>query len=339
MCHPDTLTLCPEGLRTTATEESTLDEIGLIKRLRFGQIRIFSKWLEKLSSVRQSHFLLRSLGRSSLLAHALVGYRRSFDSFAAAESYIQRYNLLSHSHPSNVTMHMLHFSEAARVSDFPVLFYLQRILGEAKTVLDIGGSGGNLFYCYSHYLAFPETLRWTVFEVPGNVTRGRQIAAERGESRLHFVDNLDQCPEADVVIISGSLHYFDALPPELLQYLVRKPKHVFINRTPVIDGPSAITVQDAGWYYAMSPARILSRRALLDSMADARFDLVDEWIVPDLRLRIPLHPQSSASAYSGFYFRSRETSKAPVPLIAFPRSFRRVHQKHASEAQSKVRPQ
>jgi hypothetical protein len=54
----------------------------------------------------------------------------------------------------------------------------------------------------------------------------------------------------------------------------------------------------------MSPARILSRKTLLESMAGANYELVDEWKIPDLRLKIPLDPGSSASTYSGFYFRS-----------------------------------
>jgi len=281
-----------------------MTDIGPITRLRYEQIRVFSKTLEKLSFNRGLRKLLASLGRHPRVAHILVGFRRTFGSFEEAQQCTRKYDVPSHEHPANVvTQHT--FSEHARTSDYPVLFHLESLLGEVKRVLDIGGSAGNLFYCYSRYLPYPKSLRWTVFEVPQNVASGRQIASERGEQRLDFVDKLEQCTDADTVIISGSLHYFEALPPELTRHLERPPKHVFINRTPVIDGPSTVTVQDAGSYYAMSPARILSRSTLLESMAAANYDLVDEWMVPDLKLRIPLDPGSSAPAYSGFYFRAR----------------------------------
>ena len=283
-----------------------MNEISRFKRLRYNQIRIFSKLFERLSFSRHSRIILQTLGQNPRVAHVLVGFRRTFGSFAAAELCTRRYGVPSHEHPANVTTHR-QFSESARSSDYPVLFHMQRTLGEIRNVLDIGGSAGNLFYCYSRYLDLPRELRWTVFEVPQNVASGREIAAERSEPRLLFVDRLEECADADTVILSGSLHYFEALPPELMRFLGRQPKHVFINRTPVIDGPSVVTVQDAGTYYAMSPAKILSRQTLFESMDAANFELIDEWIVPELKLRIPLDPASSATAYSGFYFRVRES--------------------------------
>jgi putative methyltransferase (TIGR04325 family) len=280
-----------------------MTEIGPVARLRFNQIRVVSKTLETLSSHQGIGKVLGSLGRNPLVGHTLVGFRRSFMSFEEAQRCASRYHVPSHEHPGNITNH-LSLAESPRTSDYPVLFHLQHLLHEIRSVLDIGGSAGNLFYCYGRYLPYPDDLSWTVFEVPQNVSRGRQLAQQRGERKLHFIDHLSGLSNADTVIISGSLHYFDALPPDLMRYLKRPPKHVFINRTPVIDGPSKVTIQDAGAYYAMSPARILSRKTLLESMAGANYELVDEWKIPDLRLKIPLDPGSSASTYSGFYFRS-----------------------------------
>lgn len=285
-------------------DSARFEPLSRLTRLRYDQIRLFSKTLERLAFNGSARKLLASLGRSSRLAHVLVGFRRTFTTFAAAEQCISRYHVPSHEHPANVATHY-QFSHSARTSDYPVLFHLQRFLGDVREVLDIGGSAGNLFYCYAQYLQYRSDLRWTVFEVPQNVRSGRAIATERGEQRLNFIDRLEQCTDADTVIISGSLHYFEALPSELMRHLKKTPKHVFINRTPVTDGPSAVTVQDAGTYYAMSPARILSRQTLLETMLTANYDLIDQWMVPDLKLRIPLDPGSSAPAYSGFYFRAK----------------------------------
>jgi putative methyltransferase (TIGR04325 family) len=191
------------------------------------------------------------------------------------------------------------------LSDYPVLFYIQLCSAEIKSVLDIGGSAGNLFYCYDKNLKFCSDFRWTVNEVPETNRAGQRLAQERGEPRLHFIDNRADCTKVDAVLISGSLHYFEELPPELMQHLDPKPRHVFINRTPVIDGPTVITIQDAGAYYAISPARLLSRATLMQSMERASYDLVDEWTIHDFRFRIPLAPRQSAGFYSGFYFKLR----------------------------------
>ena len=285
--------------------------LGRVTRLRYNQIRFLVKVFEKLSFHRAARTLFGSLGRNTLISHALVGFRRTFKTFEEAERCVRRYNVPSHEHPANISLHSS-LNQAARASDYPVLFHLQRLLqaassqGGSGNVLDIGGSAGNLFYCYGQYLSYPRYLSWTVFEVPEHAASGRAIAEERGEHRLRFIDDLEDCRAANTVIISGSLHYFNALPGELIRFLDPPPMHLFINRTPVIDGPSVITIQDAGAYYAMSPARILSREDLIGSLAAANYHLVDEWSVPELRLIIPLDPSSSAPAYSGFYFRRRE---------------------------------
>ena len=292
--------------------------VPLSTRLRFSQIRLTAKVLTRLAALPGLKSLLTLLGGSSTIDRTLVGFRATFPTFAAARAYAARYAVPSHEHPGNVVTH-LSLSEAIRPSDRPVLTHLREILHASgsladASVLDIGGSAGNLFYSYTPHLDLPpglsrtlsKTLSWTVFEVPENVLAGRELAAGLSASRLHFIDDLAACTHAGIVLISGSLHYFEALPPELIRHLDPPPKHIFINRTPVIDGPTSITIQDAVSYYAISPARILSRSVLLASMAAAGYELVDEWRVPDLKFPIPLHPRSSALFYSGFYFRQRQ---------------------------------
>jgi putative methyltransferase (TIGR04325 family) len=282
-----------------------MQEISHFRRLRFKQIRVTASLFGKLSTRPIVGKLVEILGRNDFSSRALVGFRRIFPTFAAARAYASRYGVPSHEHPGNTVMHS-EFNQRARSSDYPVLFYMQRYLGEIKSVLDIGGSAGNLFYCYDEYLKFRPDLRWTVNEGAANTRAGQRLAQERGEPRLHFIDNRADCSRADTVLISGSLHYFEELPPDLMRHLDPKPRHVFINRTPVIDGPTVITIQDAGAYYAISPARLLRRSTLIQAMEAANYDLVDEWTIDDLRFRIPLDPKRSAGFYSGFYFKLKE---------------------------------
>ena len=169
-----------------------------------------------------------------------MGYNKTFSSFEEAQRYADRYRLSSHEHPMNVKSHL---SFNLRLSDYAVIFHLKCLRDEIGSVLDIGGSAGNLFYCYDKYLHYGPDFSWIVNDVPQNNAAGRRIANERGEPRLRFVDDLAECRRVDAVLISGALHYFDVLPPELMSNLNPPPRHVFINRTPVIDGQSAITVR------------------------------------------------------------------------------------------------
>jgi putative methyltransferase (TIGR04325 family) len=293
-----------------------MHEMNSFERLRFRQIRLLSKTVVKIARGSRVGGLRRILGKITALDSLLFGYRRTFSSFEEAHRYAAKYNVLSHEHPENIAEHSRR-AQFARPSDYPVLFYLQKISREVRSVLDIGGSVGNLFYAYSRYLEFPPSFQWTVYDFPKTISVGRQIAAEKAESRLDFIEKLEDCPAADAIVISGALHYIEVLPPELTACFERQPRHVFINRAPVIDGPSAITLQDHEDRFAISAARILSRQVLLEAMSAANYELVDEWTAPELRLEIPLHPEASVSAYSGFYFRSKDI------LVEEPQAIRR----------------
>ncbi|WP_260706333.1 methyltransferase, TIGR04325 family [Edaphobacter flagellatus] len=288
-----------------------MEEVSSLTRLRFQQVRLTAHLCARLSRFGGTRSLFQTLGKNNLLEHALLGFNSIFPSFEAAKSYAKRYKVASHEHPGNTAVH-LELNQAPRPSDYPVLFHMQNLLPEVHSVVDIGGSAGNLFYCYDRYLHFDPQFSWTVNDMPANNRIGARIAGEHHESRLHFVDELADCEPVDMVLISGALHYFELLPPEMMRALKRPPRHVIINRTPVIEGETTITIQDAGFYYAISPARLLSRKALMQSMSDADYEVVDEWTVPDLHFDIPLHPECSARYYSGFYFRLRSPENRPA---------------------------
>jgi len=288
-----------------------MNQINPITRMRIRQIRLFAKTVDKLFSGSGRSKLLSILGSNSLVDHSLSGFRRTFPSFEAARREAGRYHLPSHEHPGNIAIHTYR-TEEVRPSDYPVLYHLQSLMGEIHSVLDIGGSVGNLFYCYSRFLTYPRDFTWTVFEVPQTAAAGCRLAQQRNEFRLRFVERLEKAGSVDAVVISGALHYFEELPPDLTRPLRRQPRHVFINRTPVTDGPTAITIQDHEQYFAISPARILSRATLLEAMTSAGYELVDEWKAHELHLCVPLHPEASVSAYSGFYFRMRQEGEVPL---------------------------
>jgi len=230
----------------------------------------------------------------------LVGYRRVFPSLTAAEAYAARFLSARHEHADSIATHQA-FSGRARPSDYPALFYLQSILPDIKTVFDLGGNVGNVFYCYQNYISFSLDLIWTVFDIPAVIPLGLEEARRRNERRLRYADRLGEADAADLFLASGALHYFDVPLSDMLKGLPSRPKHLLINRTPVTNNADVVTVQDAGTYLA--PCKLLSRKRLVEELNKLGYELVDSWLVYELGLQIPCYPDLSVPQYSGFYFK------------------------------------
>ena len=270
---------------------------SFLRRARQKQIRIVARFFTMASRIRALHPILRA---ASVFEASLVGYRSAFASRAEAERCLAKWSGdEGHTHADAIRQHV-GFSERARPSDYPMLLHLDRLMPTLKRVVDLGGSTGNLFYCYAKYLAFPQNMMWTVVDLEASLAEGRRIALERAEDRLHFAADLAGCDGADVVIISGALHFIDAMPPTLLAGWKTLPRHILINRSPVSESPCLYAIQDQGSYLTL--ARIIHRTELVRSMEQAGYRLVDEWRAPELHLRFPMHPHESVEAYSGFFF-------------------------------------
>ena len=232
----------------------------------------------------------------------LIGFYNVYPSLEKAKADAARYIPYGHEHTDAVKIH-LDLSHSARPSDYPVLYHLERIASEIHHVFDLGGNVGNLFYCYQQYLNFTADLRWTVFDLPEIVDEGRRMAQTKHETRLEFVRELAIEPSVDLLIASGSAHYFEQSIPELLMAGYIFPEHVIINRTPLTKGHSAVTIQDAGTY--LVPCKIFNRDELLKSFDEAGYSVMDDWTVPELSVSIPCHPELSVPSYSGLYLRRR----------------------------------
>jgi putative methyltransferase (TIGR04325 family) len=94
----------------------------------------------------------------------------------------------------------------------------------------------------SRYLNFSKDLVWQVYELPEMIELGQQIAMTRGGKQLQFTRNWSDASGADLLLASGSLHYFDPPVYHMLAKLPHKPLHILINRSPLIDGPTSRTV-------------------------------------------------------------------------------------------------
>lgn len=194
--------------------------------------------------------------------------------------------------------------EKLRPSDPNVLKHLNAIASDGRmSVLDFGGNVGNLYYSYRPHLPAGAELDWTVVDLAAVTSVGLRLARERNVSELRFVNSLKEAADhPDVLLASGSLHYWEESIASWLNALPKLPRHVIVNRSPVHEmHPTFITVQQTATYAV--PCVVHNRAELIEAFAEQGYSLVDAWAAPELSLTFTFFPALSVDQYSGFYFR------------------------------------
>lgn len=273
-----------------------------LRMLRRRQIRVCSRWLNKLGGIPQA---LRPGLR------LFTGYHRPFPSLADAQAALAGFDAEGHSNPDNAHLHLM-LSAKPRPSDYPALFYIGSILPELTSVFDLGGNVGNLYYCYAEHLSFAPSLVWTVYDVPKMLALGQELAAVRKDARLRFTDSWHAAEAVDLFIASGSLHYFDQPLPTLLKLLKTKPKYVLVNRTPLLEEGRTATVQDAGSF--LVACNLYGKNEVLRGFESAGYKVTGSWGVDELSLVIPGYPDLSVPAYTGMFFTLQDGTEQPKVL-------------------------
>lgn len=184
--------------------------------------------------------------------------------------------------------------------DYPIMFWLQKLLPDCRLLFDFGGHVGISYFGYRRYLQYPPGLTWLIYDVDAVVTLGERIAREERAVNLRFTTSLAELSKADVLLAAGSLQFIED-PLALLASAPRLPRHLLINKVPVRTLPAAATLHNMG--SALCAYHLFNRRAFVQGILALGYELVDEWPNPDLGLRIPFFPEHSVRAYSGFYFR------------------------------------
>ena len=229
-------------------------------------------------------------------------FRGVYPSAAQAETAIPATKPKGYDHAGPAAM----YEERTRQiypSDYPVLFWLQKLLSEScHRVFDIGGHIGVGYYGYQKYLHYPDSLQWRVSDVPAVAERGRQLAAEWDKAgKLSFTSDLYEAANFDIVFASGSIQYLPMTTAELLRDLPRKPQHVLLNLLPLHPTETYFTVQNIG--VAFCPYRIEALPQFIAAMRAAGYQLKDRWENLEKRCEIPFSPAGySLDRYYGFYF-------------------------------------
>lgn len=276
------------------------------------QIRVTSACVAELTRLDPIASLVTRIRTWPLVRQAVdlvAGYNRVVPDLATARRVAQWYARPGADSTEDAYSLQASMSRT-RPSDYPALFHLSRLSLEGLRVFDLGGTMGNLFFLYDRYLQFPATLRWTVHDLPANRERGQELARQRGERRLQFTEDVYGASGADLLLVSGALHYFEFMLADYLARLAQRPRHVIINRTPLVDAPQAATVQ-----YThdgiMVPCRLLNRAELFAGMEKLGYKLVDSWRAPEFSVKLPYDPAYWVRAYSGAYFRAADSGLPP----------------------------
>lgn len=276
-----------------------------IRSMRVAQIRGFARLLILFGRSRRGAGLIMRARRSRVIRpvlERLLAFHGTFPSIEAASACAVRYVPESHDHPKQMSLHS-EFAQVTRESDYPVLFFLAPIASELRSVFDLGGSVGNLFFQLDRHLHLSSDLVWTVHDLPFKRNAMVEFARSRDEGRLRFSDEFSSASGVDLFIVAGAIHFFEPTLGTLLARLDRFPKHVIINRSPFSNLDDIVAVHDGKLW--VNPCKLHGIDKFCSAMRGLGYELVASWPVHERRTRVPLFPDCDGT-YRGFYFRLTE---------------------------------
>jgi putative methyltransferase (TIGR04325 family) len=239
-------------------------------------------------------------------------FRGVYPSFAEAEASIPAGQRIGYDHAELAGLYRGRMDKAGP-SDYAVLFWLRRILDEqpASFVFDFGGHVGVSYHGWRNYLRYRAGMRWLVYDVPAIVKVGAELALERPSEGLAFTSELSAGRGCSIFLAAGALQYVeDSLTTVLQKVGGPLPRHLILNKMPVYDGETFVTVQSTG--RAFHPYRIYNRAELVAEVAALGYRVVDDWSNREAHCEIPFTQGRDIDAYSGYYF-VRDASPADPP--------------------------
>lgn len=229
-------------------------------------------------------------------------FRGVYASFAEAEAAIPAGERVGYDHPELAGLYRLRMEKACE-SDYPVLFWLREILNAKPDafVFDFGGHVGVSYHGWRNYLGYRKGLRWLVEDMPSIVKVGAEVARERPSEGLAFTSDVLDARGCDVFLAAGVLQYVEESLPDLLRRIGGPlPPHLLLNKLPLYDGETFVTVQSTGRAY--HAYRISNRAELEAGITALGYRIADTWVTHEVRLEIPFTQGRAVDAYSGYYF-------------------------------------
>ncbi|WP_296676790.1 methyltransferase, TIGR04325 family [Novosphingobium sp.] len=221
-------------------------------------------------------------------------FRGRFADYTAAMSNVRPGHLAGYDHAEIADVA---FEQMCAVTlwDYPVLFWLGKLLPRYDNILDAAGHMGTKYRAWRDLLDLPADFEWIVYEVPAIAEAGRRRALKDGLGSLRFHDDLAAVPPSDVMLGSGLLQYLDEPFAAFMRRLPRLPEHLLLNKVAVRDGETVVTLEV--FPGAEVPYLVLGRAAFEASLAELGYKIIDQWEIGDLSFKHPAFGQSSSQGY------------------------------------------
>lgn len=227
-------------------------------------------------------------------------YRGIFETFEQAMTVIPKNRKVGYDHSDLAKEYKTSLSKEVGSYDYPMLFWLKDLLKEACTIFDFGGNIGTHFYSYKRYLNYPQNLRWIVCDLPEIIKAGEDLAKQENSTDLSFTTSFEEADKIDIFMASGSLQYIEPVSISLSR-LHDKPKHLLINRLPLCNGETFVTLQNGGLVFY--PLYVYNRDEFVDSICKIGYEMVDSWKDRSEPCAVPFHPEFNSLTFNGLYFK------------------------------------
>lgn len=252
--------------------------------------------------------------RGRRLLTSLSPRRGVYESFEEAWRAAGRTRYAGHDHSDAVELHA-RLADALMASDYPVLFWLEKIQADIR-VFDYGGNMGNVYYRCAPYIdTSKRRVQWMVYDLPEVVAMARKLVVPRSIPPPQFTSSLQDADGLNVLLVAGAYHFWEKSTPSFLEQFPHLPEHAFINRSPFYEDQEAVISIKSEPQFAV-PMIIRTTRELIDGFTSRGYELVDRWTATEHGHDMPLFPERSVKSYFGFYFRLRSdrlVGLKPVP--------------------------
>ncbi len=197
--------------------------------------------------------------------------------------------------------------------DYPVLFWLERLLPDHSLLIDAGGHMGTKFRAFAPYLTLPDDFVWAVYDLPSIVEEGARRAQADMLPALHFHSRTETLPAADVLLASGLFQYLDTGPAAFLARLPKMPRHLLLNKVATREGCTVVTLER--FPDAEVPYHVRERTEFESELTGLGYVIRDKWQIPAFSRR---HPAFGQSCSYGYY--AVRDSSAGEGAVGTPRS-------------------
>jgi putative methyltransferase (TIGR04325 family) len=196
-------------------------------------------------------------------------------------------------------------------TDYPVLFWLEKVRVSCKKIFDFGGHIGVSFYSYSKVFDMSALETWTVCDVESVVAEGRSIAGQQKVTQLNFVTEIKDCDGFDLFLANGSLQFLEWELHTQLKKCKSPPQFLIINMLPLHPSLKTITLHSTGTTFCPYHLRVASH--FINGLESIGYKLVDSWENKEKSCHIAFEAERSVKFYKGMFFTYTKNGPRKIP--------------------------